>query len=129
VGVDGVDDRWLAAAAERLAIGFRDDTIAAFVVDHPEAERHCVSAAAVSIQQRLPTPPNPGGRTAYVQWVATDVEFRRRGLGRAVMESVVTWCSARGVGSVDLHASRDGDPLYRDLGFVPSRNPELRYFF
>ena len=129
VGVDGPDDRWRATAGERLAAGFAVDSVAAFVVDHPGAENRCVSAAAVSIQQRLPTPPNPDGHTAYVQWVATDADFRRRGLARAVMQSVVAWCATRGVGSVDLHASPDGEPLYRELGFVTSRNPELRYFF
>jgi GNAT superfamily N-acetyltransferase len=127
VGLDAADRRWEQPARERLRIGFGDGTVKAFVVDHPTASHRCVAAAAVSLQSRLPTPPNPGGVAAYVQWVATDLEFRRRGLARTLMESVLTWSIAQGAGSVDLHASAAGETLYRDLGFGPARNPELRF--
>jgi GNAT superfamily N-acetyltransferase len=128
VGMGSDDPAWETDARLRLHTGFADDSVAAFVVDHPTIGHRCVASAAVSLQLRLPTPGNPGGRVSYVQWVATDPEFRRQGCARVVMESVVAWSLAHDVGSVDLHASPDGAPLYRDLGFAPAPNPELRRF-
>ena len=128
VGLDPTDRGWEQPARDRLREGFADGTVAAFVVNHPTDPGRCVAAAAVSLQTRLPTPPNPGGLAAYVQWVATDLDFRRGGLARALMESVIAWSSTQGVGSIDLHASAEGEALYRDLGFGPGHNPELRYF-
>ena len=127
VGLAADDTAWQRAGHQRLRSGLADGSVAAFVVDNASGGG-CVAAAVVSVAQRMPTPPNPGGSAAYVQWVATDAGHRRRGHARAVMEAVVAWCRDRGVGSVDLHASAEGEALYRELGFVPNRNPELRLF-
>ena len=129
VGIATDDPTWEAAGRDRLRIGTADDTVRAFVVGDPHVPQRCAAAAVVSLQLRMPTPPNPRGLTAYVQWVATDPEHRRRGYARALMNAIIEWSSAKGAGSVDLHASTEGDALYRDLGFVTSRNPELRYFY
>lgn len=120
------DGEWQAPARARCAQGLADGTVVAFVVDDPGRTRGLVASAAASVQPRLPTPLNHDGRTAYVQWVATDPEWRHNGLGRAVMESLVGWASRERITYLDLHASPDGDPLYRSMGFAPSPNPELR---
>jgi ribosomal protein S18 acetylase RimI-like enzyme len=125
LGIEGRNAMWREQADARLRAGLQDGTVAAFVVDAPGAPGALVSSAAVSITQRLPTPMGDG-RTAYVQWVATDAAWRRRGFGRQVMTALIDWVRASGVGIVDLHASPDGIPLYRDLGFRESDHPELR---
>ncbi len=128
VGLDASGTDWRIAGRERLARGLADGSVAAFVADDPAAPGHCVASACVSLQSRLPTPANPGGLVAYVQWVATDPGHRRRGHARALMEAVTGWARDRGAGSVDLHASVDGESLYRAMGFRENRNPELRRF-
>ena len=52
--------------------------------------------------------------------VYTEPAWRRRGLARSLMQIALEWCSAHGVGSVILHASPDGRPLYESLGFTPT---------
>ncbi len=126
LAITGDDPAWEPRARARLRAGIADGTVAAFVVDRPDAHGVLVASAAVSIQQRLPTPRIPDGRAAYVQWVATDAAWRRQGLARRVMVALVAWVRDQGVRIVDLHASADGEPLYRDLGFAPSLHPELR---
>jgi GNAT superfamily N-acetyltransferase len=58
--------------------------------------------------------------------VATDETYRRRGAARTIMDALVRWARERNIAFVDLHASPDGDTLYRSMGFVANRNPELR---
>jgi GNAT superfamily N-acetyltransferase len=125
VGADASHDDWRVNGRLRLEAGFDAGTVAAFVVDHPTIGGRAVAGAAVTIDQHLPTTANPDGRLAYVQWVATDAEFRRRGLARVVMESTIAWVRERGVHRVDLHASADGLPLYRALGFEATHTPGL----
>ena len=47
----------------------------------------------------------------------TEPEHRRRGLARRLMAEMIAWCRAAGLGSVSLHASDAGRPLYEALGF------------
>jgi hypothetical protein len=41
------------------------------------------------------------------------------------MSALVTWMRAAGIAAVDLHATRDGEPLYRSLGFTEPNTPSL----
>jgi predicted acetyltransferase len=72
------------------------------------------------------SPSNPAGLVGYVQWVATDAGFRRRGLCGRVMTSLLSWYDDRGVGVVELHATPDGEPVYRRLGFGENGGVALR---
>jgi GNAT superfamily N-acetyltransferase len=126
IGADPAASDWRERAPHRLAAGFDDGTVAGFVVEHPERDGALVAAALASINQRLPTPANPDGRVAYVQWVATDLEFRRQGAARALMNALLQWARDQQLAFVDLHASAEGAPLYRSLGFKQNANPELR---
>lgn len=50
----------------------------------------------------------------------TEPAHRRRGLGRQVVEAILAWGRANGVGRFTLHASDDGRPLYELYGFRPT---------
>jgi GNAT superfamily N-acetyltransferase len=125
LGIVGDNVGWREQADARFRQGLADGTVAAFVVDAPGARDRIVASGAVSITQRLPTPMGDG-RVAYVQWVATEPEWRRKGLARMVMLEIARWAREQGAGMVDLHASPDGAALYAELGYAPSLNPELR---
>jgi GNAT superfamily N-acetyltransferase len=119
------DDGFRRRAVDAVRALVTGGTVVAFVVDDPAGGGLVANAAAV-VTTRLPHPRNPSGRTAYVQYVCTEPAFRGRGLGRAVMEAVVDWCRANDVLLVELHASPDGLPLYRAMGFDENPNPALR---
>jgi GNAT superfamily N-acetyltransferase len=99
---------------------------AAFVVDHPDGGGGLIASAAGSITQWLPTVFNADGRYGYVQWVATDPEFRRRGNSRAVMVALLNWFRTQHVAFVDLRATPEAEALYRSLGFTDVDTPLLR---
>jgi Acetyltransferase (GNAT) family len=51
---------------------------------------------------------------------------RRRGLARAITAALIDWFGEEEVRSVELHATQEGEPLYRALGFDQGMNPGLR---
>jgi GNAT superfamily N-acetyltransferase len=55
----------------------------------------------------------------------TEPEHRRRGLGRRVVEAILAWGRANGVGRFTLHASDDGRPLYELYGFRQTNEMRL----
>jgi GNAT superfamily N-acetyltransferase len=58
--------------------------------------------------------------------IFTEPEFRRRGLARRLMETVLAWCRANRIDHVVLHASNDGRPLYESMGFQPSNEMRIK---
>ncbi|MGW7267478.1 GNAT family N-acetyltransferase [Streptomyces sp. NPDC054842] len=78
-----------------------------------------------TIEQRLPGPHLRNGRIGHVIGVVTDPAHRRRGHSRAIMRGLLGWFREREVARVDLYASRDGEPLYRALGFTDHPDPSL----
>ncbi len=80
-----------------------------------------VAGGGVMIYDRL------GRRRAYLCNVYTEPEYRRRGLARRLLETMLAWCRAEGYTAVDLHASDAGRPLYAALGFVPTNEMRLTF--
>jgi GNAT superfamily N-acetyltransferase len=58
--------------------------------------------------------------------VYTEVQWRGRGVARALMRTVMKWAEAQGTDRVVLHASDAGRPLYESLGFRGTN--EMRWF-
>jgi GNAT superfamily N-acetyltransferase len=65
-------------------------------------------------------------RRATILNVYTYPKYRRRGVARTLMRSMLTWCKLEGFPSVFLHASNDGRPLYESLGFKPTNEMRLK---
>jgi len=65
-------------------------------------------------------PGYPGEGQAKRAWILnmyTEPEARRRGVARRLMQMMVEWCRIEGYGSVSLHASAAGRPVYESFGF------------
>jgi GNAT superfamily N-acetyltransferase len=64
-------------------------------------------------------------RRATILNVYTDPEYRRRGIARQIMQTMIAWCKQEGFARVTLHASEHGRRLYESLGFVDSNEMRL----
>jgi hypothetical protein len=100
--------------------------VAAFVVDDPRDAGRLAASGAGSIARHLPGLRNPTALVGYVQWVATDVRWRRSGCSRTILGALLIWYAANDVRIVELHATASAEGLYRSLGFSEGPNPALR---
>jgi GNAT superfamily N-acetyltransferase len=64
-------------------------------------------------------------RRAMILNMYVEREYRRRGIARALMVKMISWCRENGFVSVGLHASDEGRSLYEQLGFEPTNEMRL----
>lgn len=50
--------------------------------------------------------------------ICTEPDYRRRGIARRMMQTILRWLEEQGIHRVTLHATVQGRPLYDQLGFV-----------
>jgi GNAT superfamily N-acetyltransferase len=77
-----------------------------------------------------PWPANPRDpciERAVILNVYTEPEFRKRGIARQIMQTILAWIKEQGLRSVNLHASIEGRPLYEKLGFEATNEMRLRF--
>ncbi len=100
--VDGSFRAWLAADGDRAIAG-----------------------GAVIISPWPAHPYDLECRRATILNVYTYPEYRRRGIARQLMQTIIAWCQREGFARVTLHASDKGRHLYESLGFEPSNEMRL----
>ena len=121
----------LRAAAERdLRAWLETGEYAGWVAAAADRPAAIVAGGGVQLRRLLPRP-NPDssqireGLEAIVLNVYTEQRWRRRGVARRLMEEIIAWVRAEGIGRLVLHASRDGRALYESMGFEQTN--EMRF--
>ena len=115
-------DQWRNACAAALRAALADKSMRVVVTDAGAGLACC---GIGTIDRRLPSPFNPGGRIGHVFGVVTDPAYRGRGHARIVTRALLDWFDGQGLCRIDLNASPDGLPLYRSLGFTSHPDPTL----
>jgi GNAT superfamily N-acetyltransferase len=71
-------------------------------------------------------PKDPRNERAIILNVYTEPEFRKRGIARQVVLTILDWTRRRGLRTVNLHASDEGRYLYEKLGFEATNEMRLK---
>ena len=120
------DDRVLAevrtASREYFEAALPDGSYVAWLA---EAGGEVVAGAGILVASWPGGPWDGQSRRAWILNVYTAPQWRRRGLARRVMESVLAWCRAERFRIVSLHASAEGRMLYTAMGFKPTNEMRL----
>jgi len=74
-----------------------------------------------------PNPKEPCTERAVILNVYTEPEFRKRGIARQIMLTILAWVREHGFHSVNLHASAEGRALYEKLGFEATNEMGLKF--
>jgi GNAT superfamily N-acetyltransferase len=85
-----------------------------------------VGSGGIVIDHHPPGPTNLSGQTGYIMNLVTAPRYRRQGIARRMMETMLAWLAERGIQRVTLHTSTMGRSLYRELGFVDSNEMMLK---
>ena len=91
-----------------------------------ETEGNVIGGAAVLISPWPSHPYDQQCHRATILNMYVDPAFRRRGIARRLMHSIMDWCRKQGFVNVTLHASDQGRPLYESLGFNPTNEMQLK---
>ena len=84
-----------------------------------------VAGAGLSVMQLLATPFSPSGQFTYLMSLYVEPPFRRRGIARHLVATMVEWSRAHGYRDIRLHASEQGRRLYESLGFRQTNEMRL----
>ncbi len=82
-----------------------------------EADGQIVCTAALLFYDYPPIACEKPRKIGHVLNFYTRKPYRRRGLGRALMDFILEYAKEHGVDKVDLDATEDGFPLYQKCGF------------
>ena len=105
----------------------RSDDYVAWVVYEIDAPENIVAGGGVEVHDVLPYPnqqgvPHPTIQKAHIVNVFTEQAYRRMGLAKLVMQTILAWCTQQGIGQISLHTSEEGRVLYADMGFKSVKN-------
>lgn len=89
-----------------------------------ESGEEVVACAVLIWWPMLPTLTDLHRVRGYVSSVYTAPAYRRQGIARTLMETLMARAREMGMSRLMLWASEMGRPLYLDLGFIPSRGLE-----
>ncbi len=84
-----------------------------------------VGAASLLIYTLPPMPGTLDRRQGHVLNVYTVPDLRGKGIGRRMMETLISEARKRGLFRLFLNSTKMGEPLYRSLGFVQQEEQAL----
>jgi ribosomal protein S18 acetylase RimI-like enzyme len=87
-----------------------------------------LSIIGMVLFKRPPYLENLQGIEAYILNMYTVPEYRGNGLAKRLLEYCIDECKKSGVKRIWLHASKDGEHLYKKVGFTAKEN-EMELFF
>jgi GNAT superfamily N-acetyltransferase len=113
----------VSASAGYLAKALTDGSFRAWLA---RAEGQVAGGGAVIVSPCPAHPYNLKCRRATILNVYTYPQYRRRGVARQLLQTMIDWCRGEGLARVTLHASDDGRSLYESLGFEPSNEMRVK---
>jgi GNAT superfamily N-acetyltransferase len=86
------------------------------------------AAGGMVIRQRPGSFINPSGREAYIMSMYTALTYRKQGLATQILNKLVEQAKGMGIITIELHATQDGEPVYKKYGFKLHTEPTYRLY-
>ena len=122
------DERALSMMAEASEPYFRealsDGTYRGFLAENNEGR--VIAGGGIVISPWPAQPSELHARRAMILNMYTEKDYRRRGIAKRLMLTMLEYLRKEGFPKVSLHASDEGRPLYESLGFEISNEMTLK---
>jgi L-amino acid N-acyltransferase YncA len=118
--LDAMDEGYKRHIQKSLPIG----NFKAWIIETKKHE--IVGTGGITVYEQPPRPQDETLRYVYVHSIYTEPEFRRRGIARTILTTIVDYCRAKNFKTLTLHAVEASRPLYESFGFKPTT--EMRLF-
>lgn len=87
-----------------------------------EDDGKCIGTGIIFYYNSVPSAFNITGKNAYVTSMFVEPNYRRRGVGTAILNKLIEMAESKKYEIIMLNASELGKPMYKKVGFVDSRN-------
>ena len=120
-----VEEPLLKLCADYFAPALASGEYVGWIAERSTSPALVIGGAGVQFRPLAPRTDPTGrvlvaGREALILNVYVDPAYRRQGVARRLMETIIRWAPGAGIARLVLHASDDGRRLYQSLGFLAS---------
>jgi GNAT superfamily N-acetyltransferase len=130
---DELFESFRTKALDRLGKALASGDYFGWLVSRRNAPQKIIAGAGVIIREVPPFPIRhkngeitiAEGRQGLIVNVFTEPEWRRRGLAKLLMKTIIAWSHQQNLEGLVLHASDDGRALYEQLGFISTTEMRL----
>lgn len=77
-----------------------------------------IGCGGVCFSREMPSPDNPNGRCAYLMNIYVREAYRRKGVAKRIVTTLIAEAQDAGANKIYLETSELGRPLYESLGFA-----------
>ena|SRR5215469_11262403 len=120
---EGVLDRVEAVSREYFNKAIPAGTYAAWLAE--DANGTVIGGGGIVVADWPGFPGEDHAKRGWILNMYTEPRARRQGVAKKLMQAMMEWCRSEGYGSVSLHASAAGRPVYESLGFQPTNEMRL----
>ncbi|NHJ05221.1 MAG: N-acetyltransferase [Candidatus Heimdallarchaeota archaeon] len=87
-----------------------------------DSQQNIIATSGLVIITKPPQVWNLPGKEAYIMNMYTKLEWRKKGIGSALLEKLLEESKKRGINEIALHATSVGRSLYEKYGFKPNHH-------
>jgi ribosomal protein S18 acetylase RimI-like enzyme len=93
---------------------FENDSFVSWIAEY---EKKSVGFGGMVIREQPGNYNVPNGRTGYILNMFTVKEFRKNGICSSIILKLIEEAKQKKLDRIELYASKDGEPIYRQFGF------------
>lgn len=107
-----------------LLKSIRDQSFVSWIAEY---ENKPVGFSGMVIREQPANLEMPNGKTGYILNMFTIKEFRNKGICTLLFQKLIEEAKELKLNKIELHATKDGEPIYRKFGFTEPHDVALEY--
>jgi predicted acetyltransferase len=114
-----------AQLEEYFSSGIRSNVYISYIARHGS---EIAGVGGMVIRHQPGSFRNPSGKVGYLMSMYTVPVFRKRGICTSILNALLNDAKKMGVIMFELHATKEGEPVYRKNGFAIHHEPTMRKY-